>query len=158
MEDILQIKKADAVTAFRSGSDADKKLLKNLFPSEFGNLTDRIKAFQDVLDELGLKEEDVLPKIPSAMKHLEKHLHAAAKLMLIVQLFRGDWVPDWSNPNQYKYYPWFEHVSGVGLSSYGFDGAFSDASVAARLCLPTADLARYVGKTFESIYRDFLTF
>ncbi|MGN6293743.1 MAG: hypothetical protein ACTHMV_13450 [Chitinophagaceae bacterium] len=157
-QDVLQIKKADAVTAYKAGSAADKKLLTNLFPEQFGDLTERNKTFQDVLDEKRVTMGDILPVVPAAIKHLEKHIHAYAKLCLIKEVFAPDFEPDWSNSNQYKYYPWFEHKSGVGLSYLAFDHRRSDADVAARLCYPTSALAIYVGKTFEDIYRDYLTF
>ena len=80
-------------------------------------------------------------------------LLAFAKLKQIERLYNGNWVKDWSNKNQYKYYPYFTLNSSGGLVfsfschycfiliCCGQVGFFKDQK--------TSD---YIGKTFISIY------
>ena len=76
---------------------------------------------------------------------------AFAQLKQIERLYNGNWIKDWSNKNQYKYYPYFTLNSSGGLVFYisyycyrtcfGPVGFFKDQK--------TSD---YIGKTFISIY------
>jgi len=78
-------------------------------------------------------------------------LLAFAQLKQIERLYNENWIKDWSNKNQYKYYPYFTLNGSGGLvfyfsSSYHYTcsgqvGFFKDQK--------TSD---YVGKTFISIY------
>ncbi len=65
----------------------------------------------------------------------------------------GNWKPDWKDYSQWKYYPWFmANTSGSGLSYFAFDFSRTSAYVGSRLCLPSSELAEYVGKTFIKLY------
>ena len=116
---------------------------------------ERIKTFEDVLKELGIDKQTFL----NGLEGLSSDEVAYRKIKLIAKAFNEGWVPDWTNSNQYKYYPWFVmgSPSGVGFSSYVY--AFWDAysSVGSRLCFKSGELAKHVGQLFIDDYRDFLT-
>lgn len=80
------------------------------------------------------------------------------QLTVICRVLRGDWVPDWSDYNQRKWYPWFEKSdSGFGFSITGYDLWYTTTNVGSRLCFPSEEMARYAGKTFESIYNKLMS-
>lgn len=72
----------------------------------------------------------------------------------IEKLFNRDWVKDFMNMNQYKYYPYFR-MTGSGLvfcSSY-FDYCGCDGQVSYFKDKKTSD---YIGNTFLDIYKDLI--
>jgi hypothetical protein len=85
---------------------------------------------------------------------------ALAKMCIIQRSLNGEWVPDWNNSNQYKYYPWFdveqkeEGPSGFALSFNGYDCTLSYAGLGARLFYKDAKTAQYAGETFTALYED----
>jgi hypothetical protein len=119
------------------------------------DIKERIKDFADVLKENG--------KDPFAfndsIQGLTKDEIAYKQLKLIAKTFNEGWTPDWSNGNEYKYYPWFVIGSpaGVGFSYHGCDGWTTDSCVGSRLCFKSSALAKHVGNLFLNIYQDFLT-
>ncbi|TWP30536.1 hypothetical protein ETU09_00615 [Apibacter muscae] len=115
---------------------------------------ERIKTFDDVLNETGFDKEE----FKQSLKGLDKDEKAYRKLKLLAAALNEDWVPDWNNSSEYKYYPWFRMGSASGGFSYGdFDFWHSRSSVGSRLCFKSRELAEYAGKQFETIYKDFLT-
>lgn len=67
------------------------------------------------------------------------------------------WVPDWSNSNQYKYYPWLKYAAGSGFSDYDYGYVIADTGVGSRLCFMTSDMARHAAVQFEELYNDLFT-
>ena len=119
------------------------------------DIKERITNFVDVLMLLNVDPKEFVEQT----KNLPSDELAYKQLKLIVQAFNEGWVPDWTNSNEYKYYPWFKmgSPSGGGFSSYVFGDWDADSSVGSRLCFKSADLAKHAGQLFESIYKDFLT-
>lgn len=118
------------------------------------SIMERVKTFEDACDVHGLDE--VKLDIVGIDNH-SKSIQAYAKLSIISEVLNEGWKPDWSNTNEYKYVPWFEHKSGLGLSYDDCDGWYSSTDVGSRLCFKSRELAEYAGKQFEDIYRDYLT-
>lgn len=68
-------------------------------------------------------------------------------------------MPDFSNENQYKYFPWFEYnknTAGFVCASAGWTATPAAANVGCRLCFATRKRAIAFGKKFEGLYNDFL--
>jgi hypothetical protein len=61
-----------------------------------------------------------------------------------------NFVPDFTNANQLKYFPRFynDKTSCVGFSAVGADYAHTDAFVGARLVVKTEELAIYLGRQY----------
>lgn len=118
-------------------------------------VTERIKNFDDVLAELGIEKESFLKEI----QDLSPDEVAYRKIKLIAKAFNEGWVPDWTNSNEYKYYPWFEmgSPSGSGFRFDVFDHWLTHSHVGSRLCFKSSELAKHVGNLFIDDYRDFLT-
>lgn len=89
-------------------------------------------------------------------KHLEA-LIALNELFTIAEAWNKEdgFVPDFSNRNQWKYFPWFIYNNdAVGFVSAHSDYAatFAAASIGSRLCFKSAARAEQFGKQFDDLY------
>ncbi|WP_052237523.1 hypothetical protein [Myroides sp. A21] len=119
------------------------------------DIKERLKTFEDVLKEKNM----TLEYFNEISEELLPDELAYRKLKLIAGVLNEGWEPDWSNSNEYKYYPWFKmgSPSGVGFSYDGYDRWYAGSNVGSRLCFKSSELAEYAGKQFTDIYKDFLT-
>ncbi len=118
-----------------------------------------IKSFEDAC-----KKEKVdptkLPYVSMIPEEFREAIINVYKLFIIFKAINNGWIADFSNWNQYKYYPWFEiqKVSGSGFvfsnSLYFFTYTHSDVGV--RLCTDSSEKALYIAKRFEAEYKEFL--
>ena len=108
------------------------------------------------LDEVTRLVKDINPS------HV-KALIALNELFTIAQAWNkeDEFEPDFSNSNQYKYFPWFVYDNGAA----GFVCAFTSAtaaltcaSVGSRLCFKTPERARQFGEQFIDLWNDVLLF
>lgn len=119
-----------------------------------------IASYEDAKTCLGLSDEPLMT-ICGVNKHHEKALLALSKLFTIAEAWNKEdgFAPDFSNKNQYKYFPWFEYNKGaagfVCASAY-WAATNAHAFVGSRLCFATRERAFDFGKKFESLYNDFL--
>lgn len=147
----ITLKKENVIAAYKDADKKEKTLLEKLFGEDLKpkKITDRVKTFEDACERLGIKYDE--------MCGLTTDETAYRKLKIICRALNQGWTPDWSNANEYKWYPWFKFKAGFGFSyPYpGYDGTVS--VVGSRLCFKTEELAAYAGKQFEAIYNDFLT-
>lgn len=156
----LQIQKANAIAAYNSGDAATKKLLEDLFGKQSlsQKITDRVKNFADAVQVVGEPSDNVL--ILLAYSGNEPDMLAAVafmKLTIIAKALNEGWQPDWTDSSQYKYYPWFKHKSGFGLSYYDYGNWNANTGVGSRLCFKSKELAIYAAEQFADLYNDFLT-
>jgi len=114
---------------------------------------EKIKTFEDACRKLGITEK--LPEVSMLPKDQQEAIIAHYKLMIIAQALNGKWKPDWTNDNQYKYYPWFNMESGSGLSFHGCAYWSSYSPVGSRLCFKSRELAEYAGKRFKDLYEQY---
>lgn len=154
----LQIDKENALKAHEEASTKGKSLLENLFGKKvfLKEVKDRIKNFDDVLENNGISRED----FETSCKGLEPDEVAYRMAKLVCITFNEGWLPDWTNSNEYKYFPWFSmsSSSGVGFSCYDFGGWGASSGVGSRLCFKSSDLAKHAGKLFEQeIYKPLFT-
>ena len=90
----------------------------------------------------------------------EKHLEA---LIALNQLFtiaeawnkEDGFVPDFSNWNQNKWYPWFKYdkdAAGFVCATANYTPAYASAYLGCRLCFKTMARAEQFGKQFIELY------
>lgn len=154
MKDTLSISKANAVKAYQSANKETKDLLVTLFGKETfdkGQITDRIKTFGDVCEELGDKHQDII----DAISEMEQDEAAYIKLKMIAEALNEGWKPDWSNTSQYKYHPYLKFTPGSGFSYFVFDYGSTHLYVGSRLCFKSEALAKYAATQFEKEYNEF---
>lgn len=95
-------------------------------------------------------------------RHL-KALAALNKLFTIAEAWNkaDDFVPDFSNQNQYKYYPWFVYdrdAAGFGSADALYTATAAHAVIGSRLCFKTANRARQFGEMFADLYNEVFLF
>lgn len=119
-----------------------------------------IASYEDAKKYLGLSDEPLMT-ICGVNKHHEKALLALSKLFTIAEAWNKEerFVPDFSNENQDKYFPWFEYskvAAGFVCTYAQWAETSMGAYVGSRLCFATRERAFDFGKKFESLYNDFL--
>lgn len=75
------------------------------------SLFDRIKTIDDVYKELKLKKLTYFETYGEFAGKMEAMYH----INNIAKLFNEGWKPNWSNSNEYKYFPYFNTSSFGGL-------------------------------------------
>lgn len=153
------INDSEIADMYTSVDPAGKIMLQRLFgkKSFSVNLWNDIKSFEDGLQFEGLNPEDVLSILPSRHKGTTREIsrHALDKIEFLRDIFCEGWEPDWTNPNEYKYIPYFIS-SGSGLSFLGTVFDRSRADVASRLYFPTREMAEKFGKQFLPYYIEWI--
>lgn len=116
-----------------------------------------IKTFEDACKILSLNPDNVIPDFTFFPEADKQAMIDHAKLIIIAKAINGDWIPDWKDWNQYKYYPWFEmgSSSGVDFSFDDCDHWCTTSIVGSRLCFETREQAKYVGTQFEELYKSY---
>ncbi len=130
----------------------------------FDELKRIIKTYDDVLKELGIQKQGRrIARLNidddsnersyarySVDKGLDRKVEAFIAIKNIEKLFCGDWVKDWTNNRQYKYYPYFEKASRgwrFFVSSYLVGGSYGEVAF-----YPSAEISDFVGKLFIEYY------
>ena len=153
--ELLQLTKADAILIYKAASKEIKTKLENVFgknvfePRHYTS----IKTFEDAAEAEGLTPEEIARY--KTYKNKEEEIeHHYGMLRIIAKAIRGEWTPDFSNPSQYKYYPWFRW-SGVGFV-FDASGTYCDYATTdsgSRLCFQTREQSDYFGTQFLSIWK-----
>lgn len=108
------------------------------------------------LDEVTRLVKDINPS------HV-KALIALNELFTIAQAWNkeDEFEPDFSNSNQYKYFPWFVYDNGAAGFVYASTATAATstlANVGSRLCFKTPERARQFGEQFIDLWNDVLLF
>ena len=120
----------------------------------------KVDSYEAAIEYLGRENNACMCGIPD--KHA-KAMVAMYKLIIIAEAWNkaDGFVPDYSNSNQWKYYPWFnyDHNTAGFVCAYAsavVSGAYADAC--SRLCFSTKERAAQFGKQFIDLWNDFLLF
>ena len=115
-----------------------------------------IKTFEDACKAINV-ELTIIPDFSLFPESDRQAMIDHAKLVIIAKAINGDWVPNWKDYDQYKYYPWFEmgSPSGGGFSCHDDDYWNASSGVGSRLCFETREQAKYAGKQFEDLYKSY---
>lgn len=108
------------------------------------------------LDEVTRLVKDINPS------HV-KALIALNELFTIAQAWNkeDEFEPDFSNSNQYKYFPWFVYDNGAAGFVYAHTNHTATstlATIGSRLCFKTPERARQFGEQFIDLWNDVLLF
>ena len=150
------------------------------------NITERIKTFEDALDSLStehpMKRNWIA--LSSIQELFAPNMVAYAKLCVIAAALNEEWELRWGS-SQIYYYPWFYIYSGYEFSQlpesrqkelvllgggalYGaycglgyvssyHSFSYSSASVGSRLAFRSAEIAKYCGQQFVTIWAEYLS-
>lgn len=157
----LEVTKESAVAAYKNATKEVKALLETLFGKEIFTpvkITDRVKTFEDAASIVGISDNLKTFLEYNGNDSIMLGAQAMAKLSIIAKALNEGWEPDWTNDNEYKYYPWFNnHKAGFGFSSDGTAYWSARTYCGSRLCFNTRELAVYAGQQFLKEYNQFLT-
>ena len=114
-----------------------------------------IKNYTDACKYLGLTEKHFIDRHIYAL-NLEA-IDSLDKLFLIAKAWNKEdgFVPDFSDWNQSKWYPWFKYdkdAAGFVYASSSNAPANAYASLGSRLCFKTRERAAQFGKQFTNLY------
>mgnify|MGYP001047355896 CR=1 FL=1 len=185
----IEIKKENILAAYatarEAGADSTMKVLEQLFGAETfkpRDITERIKTFDDALDELGechpmvVQYNDIFDSyLDGASKITSGDLLAYLKLRIICAALNEGWEPQFTE-DEYRFYPYlwlytkdeidrmsederkdivlFGGAAGHGAYA-GFASALTAAPIGSRLCLKSDTLAVYCGRQFADLWADF---
>lgn len=96
-------------------------------------------------------------------KNHQKAMFALYQLIIIAEAWNkaDGFIPDYSNVNQWKYYPWFRYdtkAAGFVCAATSNAATYAVASVGSRLCFSTSERALQFGEQFIDLWNDFLLF
>lgn len=93
------------------------------------------------------------------MKKYIKHIDALIaldRLFAIAQAWNkaDNFIPDFSDANQYKYFPWFKYDKNIARIVYVRTDSTCNwpAYLGSRICFKTFERAEQFGKQFEDLY------
>ena len=120
-------------------------------------INDHPKTYEDACDLLGHAPEAF--EVLNAHPDLSKAVVAFYKLCIIANAWNkiDGFVPDFSNENQYKHYPWFVYKTphaGFVYASADYAASLTNANVGSRLCFKSPETAREFGMRFIGLYNE----
>ena len=152
----LQIDEKNARALYKGASKEFKATLEDTFGKDFfsGKIKDRIKTFEDACAELEIYPEDAIADFQETAL---KDEIAYRKLKIIAEALNEGWKPDWTDSNQYKYFPWLEYSrSGSGFVCSYTNYSYTRTTIGSRLCFKSEELALYIGEQFIDLYNEYL--
>lgn len=115
-------------------------------------ITELVKSFEDARNMTGRPDVPDFSNLPTDMR---KHFEAQYKMIVIAEALNEEWIPDWDNYDEYKYYPWFEmSPSSFAFGASAYVHATASAGSGSRLKFRTRELAEYAAKQFIDIWKD----
>lgn len=185
----ITISKQDLLKAYREAEPSQKEFMKQLFGADtFAinfNVMERVKTFQDAVNELGddnpfVKQYNMLYSEFGAT--MDADIIAYLKLRIIAAALNEGWEPLFTE-DEYRYYPYFYLITkedykllsdedkkccvgrsnsyanaygGLVCANTSVGSAHSCADYGVRLAFKTGELAEYAGKQFIDIWADFV--
>ena len=152
MENKLTVDRAKAIEAYQLATPDQQRVLDGIFGRD---------AFQPSWQEdlfsacykLGISYGDSLPYLTPNNKDQEV-LNAYAALRILAKLARGDWEPDWNNPDEAKHAPFFTAYGGV--RAVCTDTCYHSPAIGA-LYFPKSSMAINFGRKYLDLYKIILT-
>ena len=154
-------------------------------------ITERVKTLEDAIAVIGedhtlVRQYHLYEQQMNGNEDDMRDLTAFLKLRIITAALNQGWAPDWTNSDEWKYYPWFclytedeyndldaddkERCCRVVGRSYYYASAvgglvcavassassYSVTVFGSRLAFKTRELALYAGKQFVDLWCDFV--
>ncbi|MEF9922998.1 MAG: hypothetical protein RR854_00290 [Muribaculaceae bacterium] len=145
---------------------ADKEL-KEVFITECISIIppkeNTVNSYETACNNLGILFTPLLgldlDNIGISNKHV-KAISAIYKLMIIAEAWNkaDEFVPNFDNTNQYKWFPWFRKQGTGGFVSANTNSAATSvyAFLGSRLCFKSEERATEFGEQFIDLWNDFL--
>ena len=136
----------EVITDFESA----RKYLVGKTNDVFGVVKKRLSKSVDPIKDAEILIKEINPK------HIEA-LVALNRLFTIAEAWNKEdgFVPDFSNGNQCKYFPWFIYnnaAAGFVCAYTHYSPVYASAYLGSRLCFKTSERAAQFGKQFADLY------
>lgn len=121
-------------------------------------ITEKIKSFEAACEVLGIEPASVVPVFGvNVDEKIQKSAIAFVKLAIITKALNEGWEPDFSDYDQYKYFPWFRKDSaGLACAFTYCTVTFTAAHIGSRLGFKTNELCDYAKEQFKELYVEYL--
>lgn len=148
MKKIIIVTEENAVESYNQFEQEVKDAISKHFKIP---VTDRIKTFEDACKELGISQR-VFNK---SIEYDTPDEIAYKKMKVIAKALNEGWEPNWDDPIERKWRPWF-YLDSPGFRFIGSDYALTSSHSAgcSRLCFKSQELCNYAAKQFLDIYKD----
>ncbi len=123
---------------------------------------DLIKSFEEACKAENLDPQTALPDVSGSPEQDRIAITSYSRLVIIARVLNKtandgqEWKPDWSNYDEYKYYPYFEMRGSSGFRFFVYVNWNSRSDVGSRLCFKTRALAEYSAKQFFEDYKQLM--
>jgi hypothetical protein len=118
------------------------------------------KEINEIINSLESACEYLNVSLNSVVRKHAKALDSLYALILIAEAWNkaDDFIPDFSDNKQYKYFPVFTHLGAYAIfTSAGTYNAATFTYLGYRLCFKTSERAEQFGKQFIDLWNDFFT-
>lgn len=150
----IEADKENVLEAYRNAKPAEKKILEKVFGKEkfYNPSSDWMEIWNKFCKDNKLKVS--LPH--SNPKDADEEWdNSCVMLRYIFKIRRGNWKPDFTDNNQYKWFPRFKCSSGLVFEYSSSDVWYAFTTVGSRLCLPTEKMSDSIAKEFFPIFEKF---
>jgi hypothetical protein len=121
-----------------------------------------LKTFEDACKVEGLDAGQLINALSLLPEKEKNATEAFVKLSVVARAANRlendgqEWKPDWSDHDQWKYYPWFEMGGSSGFR-FGVCGRWCSCScVCSRLCFISYEVAEHIGRQFTEMYKSLM--
>jgi hypothetical protein len=120
----------------------------------------QITSFEDACQVLGIDTK--LPDVSTFPEDMQKQIIAFYKLSIISKAISQEWVADFTNHDQYRWFPVFyiekseSGKAGVAARYSSNDLGLALSHYVSRLCYETEEISDYMADAFEDLYLDYL--
>lgn len=139
--------------------EVEEKKEDNGIEKDFEDAREELDSFKVTSDEAANHFDLLAQLIRNANPRHLKALIALNKLFTIAEKWNKEdgFVPDFSNKDQWKYFPWFRYskeAAGFVCASTYITASTAYASIGSRLCFKSESRAEAFGKKYVDLYNE----
>lgn len=139
--------------------EVEEKKEDNDIEKDFEDAREKLDSFNVTSDEAAKHFDSLAKLIRNANPRHIKALIALNKLFTIAEKWNKEdgFVPDFSNKNQWKYYPWFKYEvesAGFVFAHTAYAASVARTSIGSRLCFKSESRAEEFGKKYVDLYNE----
>lgn len=139
--------------------EVEDKKEDNGIEKDFEDAREKLDSFKVTSDEAANHFDLLAQLIRNANPRHLKALIALNKLFTIAEKWNKEdgFVPDFSNKDQWKYFPWFKYstkAAGFVFASTDYTASDAIADFGSRLCFKSKSRAEAFGKKYVDLYNE----
>lgn len=139
--------------------EVEEKKEDNGIEKDFEDAREKLDSFKVTSDEAANHFDQLAQLIRNANPRHIKALIALNKLFTIAEKWNKEdgFVPDFSNKDQWKYFPWFKYskeAAGFVYANTDHTASIANARIGSRLCFKSESRAEAFGKKYADLYNE----